>query len=52
VQEENLNVSGYSPDLIRVNFHLPPDLFGWRNKGIPIDLKYRYTPRPTSTSRR
>jgi len=46
VQEENLNVSGYSPDLIRVNFHLPPDLFSWRTKGIPVDLKYRYTPRP------
>ncbi|MDD0839337.1 cellulose biosynthesis cyclic di-GMP-binding regulatory protein BcsB [Curvibacter sp. HBC61] len=43
--EDTLNVAGYSPDLIRVNFHLPPDLFGWRSKGIPVDLKYRYTPR-------
>ncbi|MGT2453092.1 cellulose biosynthesis cyclic di-GMP-binding regulatory protein BcsB [Cupriavidus basilensis] len=42
----DLNVSGYNPDLVRVNFRLPPDLFGWRTKGIPIDLKYRYTPRP------
>lgn len=42
----DLNVSGYNPDLVRVNFRLPPDLFGWRSKGIPIDLKYRYTPRP------
>ncbi len=40
-----LNVSGYSPDLIRVNFRMPPDLFAWRDKGIPVDLKYRYTPR-------
>jgi len=40
-----LNVSGYSPDLIRVTFRMPPDLFGWREKGIPVDLKYRYTPR-------
>ncbi|MDD0816195.1 cellulose biosynthesis cyclic di-GMP-binding regulatory protein BcsB [Curvibacter sp. HBC28] len=46
--EDNLNVAGYSPDLIRVNFHLPPDLFGWRSKGIPVDLKYRYTPRPNT----
>jgi hypothetical protein len=43
--EDTLNVSGYSPDLIRVNFHLPPDLFAWRSKGIPVDLRYRYTPR-------
>ncbi|WP_338615456.1 cellulose biosynthesis cyclic di-GMP-binding regulatory protein BcsB [Pigmentiphaga sp. CHJ604] len=40
-----LNVSGYSPDLIRVNFRMPPDLFAWREKGIPVDLRYRYTPR-------
>lgn len=40
---ESLSVSGYSPDLIRVNFQVPPDLFGWRNKDIPIHLKYRYT---------
>lgn len=41
-----LNVSGYSPDLIRVNFQVPPDLFSWRNPGIPVHLKYRYTARP------
>lgn len=41
-----LNVSGYSPDLIRVNFQIPPDLFSWRSPGIPINLKYRYTARP------
>ncbi|WER47317.1 cellulose biosynthesis cyclic di-GMP-binding regulatory protein BcsB [Cupriavidus sp. WKF15] len=44
---EQLNVSGYQPDLVRVSFRLPPDLFGWRSRGIPIDLRYRYTPRPT-----
>lgn len=46
VEVRDLNVSGYNPDLVRVNFRLPPDLFGWRSKGIPIELKYRYTPRP------
>ncbi len=45
-EAQALNVAGYSPDLIRVNFFLPPDLFGWRTKGIPVDLRYRYTPRP------
>ena len=43
-----LGVAGMSPDLIRVGFQLPPDLFGWRSKGIPIDLKYRYSPRPAA----
>lgn len=43
---EELNVAGYSPDLVRLNMRLPPDLFGWKSAGIPIDLKYRYTPRP------
>lgn len=43
---EELNVSGYSPDLVRVNMRLAPDLFGWRSAGIPVDLLYRYTPRP------
>ncbi len=45
--QRTLNVSGYTPDLVRINFRVPPDLFGWREKGIPVDLRYRYTPRPT-----
>lgn len=43
---EDLNVSGLRPDLVRVNLRTPPDLFGWKSKGVPVDLKYRYTPRP------
>jgi hypothetical protein len=46
--DRSLNVAGYRPDLIRLNLRLPPDLFGWQNKRVPVDLKYRYTPRPTS----
>lgn len=46
---KDLSVSGYSPDLIRVNMHMPPGLFNWRDKGVPIDLHYRYTPRPQSS---
>ncbi len=41
-----MTVNGYSPDLVRVNLRLPPDLFTWRSNGVPLDLKYRYTPRP------
>jgi len=43
-----LAVSGYNPDLIRVNLRLPPDLFTWRTDGVPLHLIYRYTPRPTA----
>ncbi len=40
-------VTAATPDLVRINFRVPPDLFGWREKGLPVDLRYRYTPRPT-----
>jgi hypothetical protein len=42
--ERDLNVTGYNPDVVRINLQLPPDLFAWRSDGIPVDLKYRYTP--------
>ena len=29
---------------ILINARLPADLFTWEVKGVPIDLKYRYTP--------
>jgi len=40
---EQLNVTGYHPDLIRIGLQLPPDLFVWKSDGIPVDLRYRYT---------
>jgi hypothetical protein len=46
VPMRNLSVVGYRPDTIRVDLRLPPDLFGWNRKGVPVDIKYRYTPRP------
>ena len=39
-----LEVSGYLPPTIPVTMNVPADLFTWRSVGIPIDLKYRYTP--------
>lgn len=42
---QDLNVRGLTPDLVRLNMTTPPDLFGWNSKGVPVDLKYRYTPR-------
>ena len=44
---KSMNVSGYNPGPIRLNMRVPPDLFGWREKGVPVNLKYRYTPQPT-----
>jgi len=41
---QDLQVAGYSPPPIRIPFRVPPDLFTWRSRGVPIDLKYRYTP--------
>ena len=46
IDSKQLNVSGYSPDLIRINTRVPPDLFGWHAPNVPIDLHYRYTPQP------
>jgi hypothetical protein len=43
-----LAVTGYNPDLVRVNLHLPPDIFAWRTNGVPLHLIYRFTPRPTA----
>lgn len=42
--EADLQRTGYRNAPISINFRLPPDLFVWQRKGIPIDLKFRYTP--------
>ncbi|WP_240783621.1 cellulose biosynthesis cyclic di-GMP-binding regulatory protein BcsB [Stenotrophobium rhamnosiphilum] len=39
-----LQAVGHQPSPIRVNVRLPPDLLTWNRKGVPLDLKYRYTP--------
>lgn len=41
---QDLQVSGYAPQPIRIPLRIPPDLFTWRSPGIPVTLKYRYTP--------
>ncbi|HEX7936322.1 MAG TPA: cellulose biosynthesis cyclic di-GMP-binding regulatory protein BcsB, partial [Paraburkholderia sp.] len=38
-----LQVSGSTPDAIRVNLRVPADLFSWSGTGVPLDLHYRYT---------
>jgi len=46
-EARDLSVTGYNADAVRVNMRVPPDLFMWQTKGVPIDLGYRYTVRPT-----
>ncbi|MCA3194241.1 MULTISPECIES: cellulose biosynthesis cyclic di-GMP-binding regulatory protein BcsB [unclassified Cupriavidus] len=40
---QQLQVSGASPDAIRVNLKVPADLFGWNDRAVPMNMKYRYT---------
>ena len=49
-QPWELESSGLYPDLIKVNFHAPPDLFTWRGRGMKLNVKYRYTPTVGSKS--
>lgn len=49
MQPQDLQVAGLVPDLIRVNFRVSPDIFTWHSKGVPLDLKFRYTPQPSPT---
>lgn len=39
-----LQASGHAPTPIEVGLRLPPDLFFWNLKGLPLKLIYRYTP--------
>lgn len=50
VDLKRLSVSGYDPGTINVPLRLPPDLFNWREEGVALHLKYRYTPQPVSTN--
>lgn len=47
---KELAVSGYAPGTVTVPLRLPPDLFLWRNQGLPLHLRYRYTPQPVATN--
>lgn len=41
---QELQAFGHVPEALRLNLRIPPDLFAWRSRGVPVDLKYRYTP--------
>lgn len=40
---QDLESDGLMPHPITVDFKLPPDLFVWRNAGVPLRVTYRYT---------
>lgn len=49
---QQLQVSGLQPYPITLDINLPPDLFVWRNQGIPLQTRYRYTPPATTDESR
>jgi hypothetical protein len=38
-----LQVNGYDGTPIRINLRVPADLSPWQSRGVPLDLKYRFT---------
>jgi len=40
---QQLQVAGTNPDAIRVNLRVPADLFGWNDRSVPLNVRYRYT---------
>jgi cellulose synthase (UDP-forming) len=48
VQADKLQVNGLFPDVIRLPFQMAPDLLITSKHGVPVELRYRYTPRPTA----
>lgn len=44
---QELQVFGHTPGPVSIGARISPDLFSWRSNGIPLDLKFRYTPPAT-----
>ncbi|MFI4888960.1 MAG: cellulose biosynthesis cyclic di-GMP-binding regulatory protein BcsB [Steroidobacterales bacterium] len=42
----DLEAFGHVPAPLRLRVHMPPDLLIWNQPGVPIDLRYRFTPPP------
>jgi hypothetical protein len=42
-----LEAAGFNPQPIRVDMRLPPDLFAWARRSVPLNVHYRY-PAPSN----
>lgn len=42
--KQQLQAFGHVPEPLRIDLRIPPDLFTWQSRGVPVDLKFRYTP--------
>ena len=47
-----LQARGFAPDLVRLGLRFPPDLYDNDGKGIPVRLRFHYTPRAKSSEAR
>lgn len=41
---QQLQVTGHAPPQIKVDLKIPPDIFGLGGRGVPMTLRYRYSP--------
>ncbi len=46
VDSSDLQGTGYVPGTMRVPFRTAPDLYTWRNRSFPMELRYRAPPGP------
>jgi cellulose synthase (UDP-forming) len=46
VDKTDLQSYGYAPGPIRIPLRTAPDLFTWRNLGLPVTIRYRAPPAP------
>lgn len=46
VDRSELQASGFAPATIRMPLRTAPDLYTWRNGGLPVELRFRAPPGP------
>ncbi|WP_051330032.1 UDP-forming cellulose synthase catalytic subunit [Niveispirillum irakense] len=39
---DQLQSNGLQPAPVSLSFNMAPDLFVWRNRGVPVDVRFRY----------